>query len=102
MRREPETSTYWSPYQKLSIKPLRIAGEQVGWNLQTNGTWFQKVIDLSPQFVRAHPQLFLDAPIELNYYNIPYRFASNPESVLILGSGMGNDSAAALSIRDVR
>ena len=96
MRIEPETSTYWSPYQKLSIKPLRIGREQVGWNLQTNGTWFQKVIDLSPQFVSSHPQLFLDAPIELNSYNIPYRFAPNPESVLILGSGMGNDVAAAL------
>src|SRR5207244_1536849 len=52
--------------------------------------------DLSPEFVAAHPQFFKDEPIQWNPYNIPYHFYARPESVLILGSGMGNDVAAAL------
>jgi hypothetical protein len=87
---------YWSPYQKLSLDPLRIEGEQVGWHLQTNNSWHQKIIDLSPGFVSTHPQLFARVPIELNAYNLPYRFAPRPRRVLILGAGMGNDVAAAL------
>jgi SAM-dependent methyltransferase len=89
-------TTYWSPYQKLNLRPLRVSGEVVGYELLTNSSWFQKIIDLSPQFVRAHPQLFRRIPIGLNGFNIPYRFAPHPRNVLVLGSGMGNDVAAAL------
>src|SRR5437667_8062301 len=35
-------------------------------------------------------------PVEWNAYNLPYHFYSQPPSVLVLGSGMGNDVAAAL------
>ncbi len=94
--RRPEEEVYWSPYQKLSLEPLRIDGERVGWHLQTNNSWHQKIIDLSPAFVAAHPRLFTAVPIELNAYNLPYRFAPQPRRVLILGAGMGNDVAAAL------
>src|SRR5262249_10325270 len=50
----------------------------------------------SPRFVQAHAWLFQDSPVEWNAYNIPYHFYKQPGSVLILGSGMGNDVAAAL------
>lgn len=92
---EPGT-TYWSPYQKLNLRPLQANGEVVGWELLTNSSWFQKIINLSPEFVRAHPRLFQRIPLELNGFNIPYRFAPRPRNVLVLGSGMGNDVAAAL------
>jgi hypothetical protein len=88
--------THWSPYQKLTIGPVTFDGEVVAYDLQTNGFWHQKIIDLSAGFVAAHPVLFQGAPIELNAYNIPYRFVEQPRSVLILGAGMGNDVAAAL------
>jgi spermidine synthase len=94
-RTEPGT-TYWSPYQKLNLRPLQANGETVGWELLTNSSWFQKIIDLSPEFVRAHPALFQRIPLDLNAFNIPYRFAPHPRNVLVLGSGMGNDVAAAL------
>src|SRR5262249_48592351 len=56
----------------------------------------QQILDLSPQFVQSHAWLFEGAPVEWNAYNIPYHFYQQPGSVLVLGSGMGNDVAAAL------
>ena len=90
------STTYWSPYQKLTLQPWGINGETIGYMLNTNDSWYQQILDLSPQFVRRHPQLFQGNPVEWNAYNIPYHFYQNPPSVLILGSGMGNDVAAAL------
>lgn len=88
--------TYWSPYQKLSVMPLYDGGQLVSYVLITNGSLYQRIVDLSPAFVRAHPQVFRENPIEQNSYNLPYRFYPSPPSVLVLGSGMGNDVAAAL------
>ena len=87
---------YWSPYQKLTLISREEAEHTVGYILNTNGSWYQQILDLSPQFVQSHPEYFRDAPVEWNAYNIPYHFSPQPPSVLILGSGMGNDVAAAL------
>jgi spermidine synthase len=78
------------------MKPHVEAGETVSYDLLTNDSWYQKVIDLSPGFVASHADFFRDVPISLNAYNLPYGFYPNPPSVLILGAGMGNDVAAAL------
>jgi len=91
-----DSHVYWSPYQKLTLQPWGADGETLGYMLNTNDSWYQQILDLSPEFVKNHPQLFQSAPIEWNAYNIPYHFHPNPASVLILGSGMGNDVAAAL------
>lgn len=90
------SKVYWSPYQKLSISPVLSNGEILFYRLNTNGTWFQQILNLSPEFVRSHPDRFTDQPVEWNAYNLPYHFYPEPESVLILGSGMGNDIAGAL------
>ena len=90
------SSVYWSPYQKLTLIPKQEAGETVAYALNTNDTWYQQIVDLSPKFVASHPQFFKDEPIQWNPYNIPYHFYPRPPSVLVLGSGMGNDVAAAL------
>lgn len=90
------STTYWSPYQKLTLQPWGVNGETLGYMLNTNDSWYQQILNLSPQFVQRHPQLFQAAPVEWNAYNVPYHFYQNPPSVLILGSGMGNDVAAAL------
>ena len=87
---------YWSPYQKLSLLPRQEDGQTIGYILKTNDSWYQQILDLSPQFVQTHPKLFEGEPLDWNAYNVPYRFFSNPPSVLVLGSGMGNDVAAAL------
>jgi SAM-dependent methyltransferase len=87
---------YWSPYQKLKLLPDHLNGDVISYELTTNGSWYQHVIDLSDSFVHSHPQLFGQDGVKWNAYNVPYRFYQAPSSVLVLGSGMGNDVAAAL------
>jgi SAM-dependent methyltransferase len=88
--------TYWSPYQKVTVTPLQENGETTAYELSTNNSWHQEIVNLSPQFVVSHPGLFIDYPIKWNPYNLPYRFYEQPRSVLVLGAGTGNDVAAAL------
>ena len=88
--------TYWSPYQKLSLKTVYSGDKITAYTLNTNDSWYQQIIDLSPEFVQSHPQWFGGRPLSENSYNMPYRFYPAPASVLVLGSGMGNDVAAAL------
>src|SRR5205085_3896167 len=79
-----------------TVSPWYENGELTRYNLNTNDTWYQQVINLSPSFVASHPALFGEQPTEWNPYNLPYRFYRAPASVLVLGAGMGNDVAAAL------
>ena len=90
------TRTYWSPYQKLTLLPTFNEGEISTYTLSTNDSWYQQIINLSTEFVESHPKWFRNRPLDQNSYNIPYRFYPAPPSVLVLGSGMGNDVAAAL------
>jgi SAM-dependent methyltransferase len=92
----PDTTVYWSPYQKLTLQPERDAGEIVSWKLSTNSTFYQNILNLSDRFVAAHPDYFRDEALKWSRYNLPYRFYPHPPSVLLLGAGMGNDAAAAL------
>ncbi len=94
-----EILTYWSPYQKLQLAALGDAKEKVHFILTTNGSWYQEILNLSPAFATAHPEYVIrkvDVPLAYHRYNMPYRFVETPQNVLILGSGMGNDVAAAL------
>ena len=89
----------WSPYQKLVLTPLRDGRETVGYTLLANQSWYQKAIDLRPSFVAMHRRLFAGPPFAWNVFDLPYRFVTAPGSVLVLGSGMGNDIAAAIRNR---
>jgi spermidine synthase len=86
----------WSPYQKLHWAETTFHGETVAYQLMTNDNWYQYVVNLSNPFILSHPDLFSGVAPEWNAYNMPYHFYRNPSSVLVLGSGMGNDVAAAL------
>ena len=88
--------TYWSPYQKLAIVPIYVDGRLDAYSLTTNDSIYQTIVNLSPQFVQSHAAAFQRFPLDRNSYNMPYRFYPAPPSVLVLGSGMGNDVAAAL------
>ena len=90
------SAIYWSPYQKLSVKPVYDSGEITSYELSTNDTWYQHIVNLSPDFLKRHPNLLNGEAIQWNAYNLPYRFSVSPQSVLVLGSGTGNDVAAAL------
>ena len=91
-----QTSTYWSPYQKLDLRPNYEGDRITSYTLNTNDSWYQQIVDLSPGFVQSHPNEFHERPAQWRAYNLPYQFYPAPPSVLVLGSGMGNDVAAAL------
>jgi spermidine synthase len=90
----------WSPYQKLV---LQEASEQTQtdrvWSGQyyvlVNNVGYQGIIDLSRDRVAKDPRI----PEEyrgFSQYDVPLRFKPNPQHVLIVGAGSGNDVAGAL------
>ncbi|HEX4628265.1 MAG TPA: methyltransferase [Gemmatimonadales bacterium] len=87
---------YWSPYQKLTFIPRVVDGEVVRYSVNTNDTWYQHILNLTPQFVAAHPRIYPPVPLVQHPYNLPYHFYPAPPAVLVLGAGTGNDVAAAL------
>lgn len=92
--------TIWSPYQKLTIWPLRVGRPpdlvQVGYVIEANNTGYQQIVDLSKDFTRAHPGLFDPRIVEISHYNTAMRFRPGARRVLILGAGSGGNAAGAL------
>lgn len=107
----------WSPYQKLSLAPLRVhpvvglvqewdfhsmpPAEQAkcallpleeGFVLRVNDDSYQTPLDLSDAAVARHPSL---AALK-SQYEAPFRFTGKARKVAILGAGAGNDVAGAL------
>jgi len=78
----------YSPYQILSV----IFKEDAPPEIQACNTFHQNIYDLRPANIVNKPALQHWA----TYYGMPYVFKKKPADVLILGSGSGNDVAAAL------
>ena len=97
--RDPSTPSHfnlWTPYQQIDVEDYEFPdGELRGTNIRVNHTGYQVIVNLSPDFLARHPQLLKEAQDE-NPYNLPFRFAPPNPRVLIVGSGTGNDVAAAL------
>ncbi len=78
----------YSPYQILTLnfKPEGYA------SLEANNTFFQLMVDLKKENIinDSFRKSWAD------YYNATYSFKPNPNDVLIVGSGVGNDVAAAI------
>jgi spermidine synthase len=82
----------YSPYQLLE----RGRGENGLTMIRAAGHYFQRINDLSDDAVAAYPDR---EPIR-NYYELPYYVYPDAQRVAIVGSGTGNDVAAALR-RDI-
>ncbi len=78
----------YSPYQILLVQERQ--GEPPV--ILVNHTYFQRAMDLSARSVIEDPQLERRA----RYYELAYLIKPDTETVLVLGSGLGNDVAAAL------
>lgn len=92
----PHHFNLWTPYQQIEVEDKTFPdGELLGTLIRVNHTGYQKTVDLSPDFLARHPELLIEAQDE-NPYNLPFRFAPLNPKVLIVGSGTGNDVAAAL------
>jgi spermidine synthase len=85
----------WSPYQKLVV--WKGEANWVGdFQVDVNNAGYQAVIDLSEERVAGEPEKFDPALKGMSQYDIPYLLHPNPQSVLIVGSGTGNDVAGAI------
>jgi len=92
----PHHFNLWTPYQQIELEDETFPnGELLRTEIRVNHTGYQVIANLSPDFLERHPQLLKEAPDE-NPYNLPFRFTTPNPSVLIVGSGTGNDVAAAL------
>lgn len=94
----PKPNTFWSPYYQLSFYEFERPKNAVrpgAYGITVNHDYFQKLVDLSPDFIKQYPDV---EPNKTAYatYELPYKIAPNPKNVLIIGAGAGNDAAAAL------
>jgi hypothetical protein len=88
--------TIWTPYQQIEYtRAYAENGDFARGELKVNHTGYQAIVNLSPSFLARHPKLLLEGQSE-NPYNIAFRFVGASPSALIVGSGTGNDVAAAL------
>ena len=78
----------YSPYQILTLNVLPDKSPV----LSTSNTFYQHILNLSDEHVSKNKDLLLMQ----KYYDAPYQFKPHPEQVLVVGSGTGNDVAAAL------
>lgn len=86
----------WTLYQQIEVEEQAFPdGEVSRTEIRVNHTGYQWIVNLSRDFLDRHPGLMSEAPDE-NPYNFPFRFATPNPSVLIVGSGTGNDVAGAL------
>jgi spermine/spermidine synthase len=86
----------WTPYQQIEYsRGYARNGDFVQGGLKVNHTGYQAIVNLSATFLARHPKLLKEKEGE-NPYNVPFRFVDASPSVLIVGSGTGNDVAAAL------
>jgi spermidine synthase len=86
----------WTPYQQIQyFRYYTPDGDFWQSILSVNHTGYQITVNLSPEYLARHPGL-LKEPQDENPYNLAFRFAVPSPSVLVVGSGTGNDVAAAL------
>tara|TARA_Y100000590_G_C15715703_1_gene1011800 strand:- start:147 stop:2531 length:2385 start_codon:yes stop_codon:yes gene_type:complete len=87
----------YSPYQKLTLRSHNSGIPQI----RTNDKYFQNIHNLNKKIALT---VNTNRPDTLSYleevgqfYALPYYFQKNPNNVLVLASGTGNDVAAALA-----
>jgi len=85
----------WSPYQKLVVRESQA--DEIGkYQIEVNNASYQEIMDLGDGYVSADPQQFPPELQGLSQYDIPFLLHPDPESVLVVGAGTGNDIAGAL------
>lgn len=92
----------WSQYHRVDVAPLYYGDKAdqhtlVGTQISVNKGYFQQALNLNPEFTSKFPpgQKEVLEHFRLSQYELPYFFIK-PKRVLIMGSGTGNDVAAAL------
>lgn len=82
--------TIWTPYQKLTVHPSGLTGE---YDINANNVGFQKILNNSAEGFRLKNA---EASIGRSQYDLPARFNPEAQSIVVFGSGTGNDVAGLL------
>ena len=69
---------------------------QCGEIINVNNVGYQAMVNLDPQHMAAHPDLYPPGEVRTSHYVLPYDLVGLREKVLVVGAGSGNDVAAAL------
>jgi hypothetical protein len=92
--------TIWSSYQKLTItRELADLAPGVNvpfYSVEVNTVLYMFIFDLSYAQAEKYPGIFNRQDSPYYPYDLPFRLQPNPERVLIVGSGGGNDAAGAV------
>jgi SAM-dependent methyltransferase len=99
-----EGLTVWSPYQKLTISSLpKNDFQPEGYILKVNNVGYMGLLDLSDAYKNSVKEKLktIEPSPEINFefgdqYALPFAFKSDIQNTLIIGSGGGNDVAAAV------
>jgi Spermine/spermidine synthase domain len=99
-----DPKTIWSPYNRLdlSVEEFAQGAKKIKWGYQltVQHIFYQMGVDLSEPFIMKTISTFpeLEGVIDTyaEGYNIPYTLIPPGSNILVVGSGMGNDVAAAL------
>ena len=81
---------YWSPYQKLELTSL---GDDQ-YRINVNNQLYMQIANVSTAMLAHNADLGQE--YQNSSYDSPFKFAEHPNRALIIGSGAGNDVAAAL------
>lgn len=107
-----EGITIWSPYQKLTLRPIKPYPTGIdpfktksiaGYTIDVNNVGYMNLLNLSDSFREKYAVYFKKQFIYrgeregvLNALNFPFVLKDDARSVLILGAGAGDDVAGAL------
>ncbi len=95
--RDPSAKDFlWSPYQKLVLRPITGEGTPENYTVSVNNTFYLLMTKYDEAVIKSRPDLYPPNMFGLNQYDIPPLLHANPQKVLIVGSGGGNDVAGAL------
>ena len=90
LRPSSDSLVLWSPYQKIEATP----GDSGQYVINVNNETYMSIANVSPGYLAAHPDFA--AEYKDSSYDSPFLFTNSANRVLIVGSGAGNDVAAAL------
>jgi hypothetical protein len=87
-----EERRYYSPYQTITLRLPQADRRATSPTIKVNHAFYQDITDYS----RPPTGGSGDWADTAGYYNLPFRLRPQPGDVLVVGSGAGNDVAAAL------
>ena len=87
----------WSPYQKLVLTEAKLSEYPFfRYFLNVNSTWYQGIIDLRQKTIELYRDVHVAEQQGFSQYDLPFLVHPNPQRVLIVGSGTGNDISGAV------